>query len=242
MTTHFTSGVTNVKAEGTGGRLKTPDPIKYHMYHNDFDKFVAADYTITTTEAGGGDATETIITGDGGLLKITNDAADDDLDFLQWKGHASGTIENYKYEAPKDLYYSVRFQTNDATQSELAIGLIITDTDPFTSVTDGIFFRKADGDATLQFVVEKDGTESTLDVAELADDTFITVGFYYDTKDRKFHVYKNNNEIGKVVNTNAPDDEELAISFGIKNGAAAAKSLTLDYINVGKERTADTEL
>ena len=28
MTTHFTSGVTNVKAEGTGGRLKTPDPIK----------------------------------------------------------------------------------------------------------------------------------------------------------------------------------------------------------------------
>ena len=41
MTTHFTSGVTNVKAGGTGGRLKLPDPIKYHVYHKDFDKFVA---------------------------------------------------------------------------------------------------------------------------------------------------------------------------------------------------------
>ena len=105
-----------------------------------------------------------------------------------------------------------------------------------------MFFRKADGSTSLEFVVEKDSGESTLTTATLADDTFVTVGFYYDSKDRKFHVYKDNNEIGKVVNTNAPDDEELAISFGIKNGAAAAKSLTLDYINVGKERTADTEL
>ena len=77
MTTHFTSGVTNVKADGTGGRLKTMDPIKYHMYHNDFDKFVAADFTITTTEAGTGSATETVATGDGGLLVITNAAGDD---------------------------------------------------------------------------------------------------------------------------------------------------------------------
>ena len=57
-----------------------------------------------------------------------------------------------------------------------------------------------------------------------------------------FHVYKDNREIGTVVNTNAPDDEEVAYSFGIKNGEAAAKVLTLDYINVAKERTANTEL
>ena len=44
------------------------------------------------------------------------------------------------------------------------------------------------------------------------------------------------------VNTNAPDDEELAVSFGIQNGAAAAKVMTMDYISAGKERTANTEL
>ena len=37
MTTHFTSGVTNVVTGGTGEKLKQPDPIKYHVYHEDFD-------------------------------------------------------------------------------------------------------------------------------------------------------------------------------------------------------------
>ena len=44
------------------------------------------------------------------------------------------------------------------------------------------------------------------------------------------------------MGTNAPDDEELAVSFGIQNGEAVAKVMTLDYISAGKERTANTEL
>ena len=77
MTTHFTSGVTNVATGGTGEKLKLPDPIKYHVYHEDFDKYTASDWVITTTEAGGGDATEALGDGDGGLLVVTNDDADD---------------------------------------------------------------------------------------------------------------------------------------------------------------------
>jgi hypothetical protein len=76
----------------------------------------------------------------------------------------------------------------------------------------------------------------------LADDTFMTIGFVYDPKDQKFHVFQNNVLAGTVVSTNAPDDEELALSFGIQNGAAAAKTLTVDYIGAYKERTAVTEL
>jgi hypothetical protein len=70
----------------------------------------------------------------------------------------------------------------------------------------------------------------------------MTLAFYYDPKDRKFHAYKDNVEVGTGVNTNAPDDEELAVSFALQNGEAAAKSMTLDYISAGKERTANTEL
>ena len=76
----------------------------------------------------------------------------------------------------------------------------------------------------------------------LADDTFMTLGFIYDPKDQKFHVYQNNVLAGTVVSTNAPDDEELTLSFGIQNGAAAAKTLSVDYIGAYKERTAVTEL
>ena len=110
-------------------------------------------------------------------------------------------------------------------------------------MSDGIFFLLTDGSTTLTFIVEKDGTQSTLDLPPaMADDTFMTVGFMYDPKDQKFHVSQNNAEVGTVAATNAPDDEELTVSFGIQNGAAAAKVLTVDYITAMKERTANTEL
>ena len=146
MTTHFTSGVTNVVTGGTGEKLKQPDPIKYHVYHEDFDKYTASDWVITTTEAGGGDATEALGDGDGGLLVVTNDAADNDSDEFQWAGGSGGVIESFKYEAAKGLYFKTRFKVSDATQSDFAIGLIITDTTIIDGVTDGIFFEKDEQD------------------------------------------------------------------------------------------------
>ena len=242
MTTHFTSGVTNVVTGGTGELLKQPDPIKYHVYHEDFDKYTASDWVITTTEGGSGAATEALGDGDGGLLVVTNDDADDDSDEFQWAGCSGGVIESFKYEAAKGLYFKTRFKVNDATQSDFAVGLVITDTTVIDGTTDGIFFRKADGATSIELVIEKDSTETTVSCGDAADDTFMTLGFYYDPRIRKFSVYKDNVKVGTAVNTNAPDDEELAVSFAIQNGAAAAKVMTLDYISAGKERTANTEL
>ena len=71
MTTHFTSGVTNVGTDSTLGKFKAPAPHKYHTYINDFDTYLASDWTITTTEDGTGSATEALADGDGGLLLVT---------------------------------------------------------------------------------------------------------------------------------------------------------------------------
>jgi hypothetical protein len=169
-------------------------------------------------------------------LVITNDDADNDNDFLQL------VKEGFKFESGKQLAFNARFKTSDADASDVVMGLQITDTSPL-DVSDGIFFLLTDGSTTLQFIVEKDGTQSTLDLpAAMADDTFMTVGFVFDPRDQTFHVYQNNAEVGTVVSTNAPDDEELTVSFGIQNGAAAAKVLTVDYVTAMKERTANTEL
>ena len=236
MTTHFTSGVTNVGTDSTLGKLKTPAPHKYHTYFNDFDTYLASDWTITTTEDGTGSATEALADGDGGLLLLTNAAGDNDNDFLQL------VKEGFLYDANKQLAFNIRFKTNDATETDIVAGLQLTDTSPL-DVTDGIFFLKSDGAATISFIVEKDSTQSTLTLPNsLADDTFMTLGFVYDPKDQKFHVFQNNVLAGTVVSTNAPDNEELTVSFGIQNGAAAAKTLTVDYIGASKERTANTEL
>lgn len=236
MTTHFTSGVTNISADGTLGKLKAPAPHKYHAYFNDFDTYLASDWTITTTEDGTGSASEALTDGDGGILLVTNAAGDNDHDFFQL------VKEGFKYESGKQLAFNIRFKTNDATETDIVAGLQLTDTSPL-DVTDGIFFLKSDGAATITFVVEKDSTQSTLDLPNsLADDTFMTLGFVYDPKDQKFHVFQNNVLAGTVVSTNAPDDEEMTVSFGIQNGAAAAKTLSVDYVGAYKERTAVTEL
>ena len=242
MTTHFTSGVTNVSSTGSLGKIKQLDPTKYHIFHDDFDKYTAGDWVITTTEGGTSAATEALGSGDGGLLVVTNDDADNDADFFQWAGGSGGAIESFKYETGKQLFFKSRFKTSDADASDVVMGLQITDTAPL-DVSDGIFFLLTDGDETPQFIVEKNGSQTTLSLPnDMSDDTFMTLGFVYNPNDQKFHVYQNNVHAGSVVSTNAPDDEELTVSFGIQNGAAASKVLTVDYITVGKERTAVTEL
>jgi hypothetical protein len=41
---------------------------------------------------------------------------------------------------------------------------------------------------------------------------------------------------GSLATTNLPDDEDLTVTFAIQNGEAVAKTMTVDYIYVAKER------
>jgi hypothetical protein len=60
-----------------------------------------------------------------------------------------------------------------------------------------------------------------------------TVG-YWDAIDSRWESAPDGS--GTAVTTNLPDDEDLAISFAIQNGEAVAKTMTVDYIFVAKER------
>ena len=228
--TRFTSGVGTAKKNTNTGFYGMPDPTKWITYFNDFTEYVAGDWTITTTEAGSGAATEALAsTSAGGLLLITNDDADNDLDFLQLK------TEAFKFVAGKKTFFKARFAVSDATQSDFVMGLQITDT-TILAVSDGVYFMKDDGDASLDFHVEKDGSDTTASaIATVSDATMLVAGFYYDGKSA-IEYYVDDVKLGTSVTTNLPDDEELAVSFGIQNGAAAAKTMTVDYIFVSQER------
>ena len=237
MPTHFPNGVSNRTKGHPLFNYPYLDPSKYYTYFDDFFEYHSGIYTITTTEAGSGNASEAITSGAGGQLLITNDDADNDLDFFQLKG------ESFKWDSTKRMFFSARFKTNDATQSEIVMGLQITDTTPL-DVTDGIFFLKVDADTKPDLIIEKDNT-STLSILEMdamEDDTFVTLSFEYDPLDvatggAVFRAYQDNVQVGEITGTtNAPDDEDLTISFGIQNGEAAAKTLTIDFILVAVER------
>ena len=207
-----------------------PSDQTFYMYHNDFFTYNSGDWTITTTEAGTGRASEAVTSSAGGALLLTNAAGDNDLDFLQLKG------EGFKLSTSKKAYFSARFKVNDVDQSDFVMGLGITDTTPLDT-TDGVFFISADGDAGLDFLVEKDNSATTTeDVATMADDTFITTTWFIDPDASKVYYSINNAKPVGVAITNLPDDEELTVSFGIQNGEASAQTMTIDYVVAAVER------
>ena len=204
----------------------------FYGYSNDFFTYTATDWTVTSVD-GGSDSGEVIqaTSSAGGALIVTTNDADDDSEELQLKGEA------FKLSTSKRAYFSTRFKLSDATQSDMLIGLTITDTTAIDAVSDGIFFSKDDGDTNLDFRVEKDGTETaTAAVATVADDTFITATFFIDPDRDAVYYSINNAEPVKVVNTNLPDDEELTVTIAVRAGAAAAKSLVVDYVTAIIER------
>jgi hypothetical protein len=223
--TRFTQGVTNAAPGSAMGRFIDTDPTLVHRWFDDFDKYTAGDWTVTATGSG----TSAISNADNGVLLLTNAAADDDARFLQW------TRETFKFVAGKKLWFKARIQVSDATQSDFVLGLQITDTTPL-AVSDGVYFRKDDGDANLDFVVVKDSTATTATAAStITAATWTELAFYYDGVS-SITAFKDDVPIATSVTTNLVDDEELTISFGVQNGEAVAKTMSIDYILVAKQR------
>jgi hypothetical protein len=204
-----------------------PDPSSWHSYFDDFDYYVAGDWTVTEV----GTATQALTDADGGVLLITNSAADNDSSFSQKVG------ESFLLEAGKPAVFKCRFKVSDATQSDLVIGLQITDTSPLDA-TDGVYFTKADGSASVSAVCRKNAStgSTSLAAATLADDTYIVLGWYYDGKS-SVQVFADDVQVGTLdgSSTHLPDTE-LTVSFGIQNGEAVAKTMSVDYILAAKRR------
>ena len=230
--TRFPGGVTNAARASTLFNAGFQDPTKWHVYFEDFDTYAAGDWTITKTEAGAGSASEALTNVDGGCLLITNDNADNDNDFFQKKG------ESFLLTAGKRAFFKTRLKVSDATQSDVVVGLQVTDTTPL-DVTDGIYFLKADDAATLDVICRKNattGSTSASAITSLADDTFIVLGWYYDGKSTLTY-FVNDVAYGTLdASSSYLPDTTLTVSFGIQNGAAAIKTLTVDYLLAAVER------
>ena len=229
IVTRFEYGVTNVGQDTLFADMVQPDPTLFHQYFNDFDTYVAGDWVVTETDSG---ATQALTAGDGGLLLITNTAADDDLVALQ------KTPAAWSFTAGKKTFFRARFKVSDATQSDLVIGLQVVDTTPL-DVTDGVYFLKADGSTAVSVICRKNattGSTSASAITTLANDTFVELGWYYDG-DSKVYYEVNGSVLGSLDASSAfLPDANVTVSFALQNGEAVAKTMTVDYIYVAKER------
>lgn len=229
LVTRFPNGVTNVAENDLFCDLAMPDPTQFHTYFNDFDTYAAGDWTVTETSS---TATQALADGDGGLLLVTNSDQDDSLCALQKVG------ESFLMESGKKAFFKARFKVSDATDSDVVMGLQVTDTTPL-DVTDGIYFIKADGSTSANLVCRKNATTGSnvaSAVATLADDTFVTLGWYYDGQGTLAYSVNGTVTGSMSASSSYLPDTDLTVSFAIQNGAAAAKTITVDYIYAAKQR------
>jgi hypothetical protein len=108
-------------------------------------------------------------------------------------------------------------------------GNCISDTAILGGATDRIGFQSVDGDAGLDFLVEKNSTETlTEDVATLADDTTVDLEFVWDGAASSLYSYVNGSLTStQTATTNLPNDEELRLSVEFLTGEAVANVMTI---------------
>ncbi len=222
------NGLSTAGPNTTLANYGLPDPTSWHTYFTDFNTYLASEWVVTAVGAG----SVALTAGDGGLLLLTNAAADNDIEAVQ------SNVGSFLMEAGHPAVFKARFKVSDATQSDFVMGLQIIDTTPL-AVSDGIWFQKDDGDALLDVYMGKSsgaGTTSALAIATVVADTYLTVGWYYDGK-QTLTYFVNDIAIGHLVasSTYLPD-ANLALSFAIQNGEAVAKTMTCDYILAAKQR------
>lgn len=229
--TRFTSGITNVTPTNPLAQLGMLDPTKYHVYFNDFDVYTAGDWTVTVLD-GGGDTGQVIAVADadGGILTVTTNDADNDNVFFESQGEA------WKMESGKKMWMKFRFKIEDADDSDVIFGLHTTDTNPLsTAPTQRAYFVLAEGAATVTFNIDDNSTDaSSGTVATLSDDTYVTLAMYYDGK-TTVELFANDVKTATMTGVSIPSTE-LALGFGVATGAAATRTLSVDYVLVIKER------
>jgi len=210
------------------------DIIGAHRLEIDFDRYAAAEWTINTVEAGAGSATEALADMVNGVIVISNAAGNADLDELVYGSESWLLADNYPF------YAEMRFKISDADNASFWFGLV-TGTVWFTNPNDyAVFYIPNTGDS-IYFATAKDGTATSVDTTEDAEDlVWRRVGFHYDGAGTvHWFVFRDSDEYCLATGswtTNIPDDEEMRIGFGIRNDEAAIKALYVDYIKVAQKR------
>lgn len=233
LVTRLPGGITNVAVDSIFNSLKCPDPSLYTRFLEDFLEYVPTAWTVTETQAG---ATQATAAFSGGALLLTNTAADDDINQVQ---KAAGS---FLPVVGKKFFMKARFQISDATQSDFAIGIQLVNADGTTlaTATDGIFFLKADGAATVTLYVRKDnaaGSANSGAIATLVAATNVELSCFYDGIDRLYYAVDGviGGYIDSVTATFLPD-VSCAPIISLKNGEAVAKTATVDYLFVMQEK------
>lgn len=229
--TRFPSGVSTQKVNQTLGMFGQPDPTNPIVDFHDFQHIVAADWTVTNTAS---HATIALTAGAGGLLSLAGGASSVTNDIA---AIISNPL-NFNFASTKQVWFYTGFKVTTAANDQIQLG--ITAANSALTPADGIYFNKAAGASTIDFIVRKSSTSTTQSaVATLVGGTFIRLGFYYNGKDA-VDVFVNDAKVySQTVLTNLPTSTALATALGLKAAATAptTSDLIVDFALAAQDRS-----
>lgn len=207
---------------------------KTTCYKNDFTDWVADSWTITEVGAG----LQKLTDERNGVVGFSSDGTEDYGNNVQLGGSGDGETlgESWLPATGKNLWFETRVKTSDVTQHDFFVGLSIQDTAIIaTPGADLIGFRKDDGDALLDATSAStaSGATSSVGLATLVNDTYVTLGFKVTTLDKiEFYV----NGILVATHTTSIPITEMKLSMAHLNGENSIKTFSVDYIVACQDR------
>lgn len=224
--TRHENGVNDQSADSALRDLPFPSPFTCASFHDDFFNYVAGNWTVTEIGTG----SQALADAEGGVLNVATGATSGNSGFLQ------SVAESLLLAAGKQAWFGARLSVDDATLPGVIAGVYIKDTTPIaTQPTDGIYFLKAAAGTEIKLVVRKNEVSTELVVGNMADGVMTELFWFYDGVS-KVYAFQDDVCKGSVAVTNLPDDEVLARGFGVVNGSAAARTLSVDFLFQAKYR------
>ena len=252
----YPSGLQTDERWGPLAHCGVVNPFFYHSFVDDFNEYtttgidsVASSGRWVQTNASSGTVAQEA--GDGGLIILTTAATNSDYESIQ--AQVAGFTLPQVATQYKKLFGLARLQLSDITNSAFIIGLAAVDTTPFTSIANGLYFHKASGSTQISLVLENASTATTLNLPttayNLVNATNIDLGFEVDSSGNinafvgaplvGYQIMPSSNPVlGPCAKITAPSmpATNLAPIIAIQAGAAAAKTLTVDFVGFFKER------
>lgn len=239
ITTPFPGGVTNASLAGVFAKAGVPDPAYSQVYHNEFNTYVATDFTTTLVGLG----TTALVAEIGGVLLDTTTAGATDAIYHQLP------VAGYQFATGKPVFFKARLKPSDQLNSGFYAGLLAISATPLVG-GNGVFLYKATGVTTwiLRVIIAGVAQDLALPASfTAAAATYAEVGFWVDSlgavaaffnapTGQQVMAYQAPQGFCAAFIPTALPTVLLAPSFGIINGAAAVKTLSCDYITVSAER------
>jgi hypothetical protein len=229
--TRFPSGVSTQKVNQTLGMFGQPDPTTPIVDFHDFNQYVAGDWTVTNTAS---HATVALTAGAGGLLSLAGGASSVTNDI-------AAIISNpfdFNFASTQQVWFYTGFKVTTAANDQIQLGLMAANS--ALTPTAGMYFNKAAGAATIDFVVRKSSTSTTQSaIATLVAGTFVRLGLYYNGKD-SVDVFVNDAKVySQTVLTNLPTSTALGVGLGFKSAATAptTSDLIVDFALAAQDRS-----